>query len=141
MEVLEKHPEVVCTELEDGAVLLNLETRLYYSLDRVGLDIWNLIDSVGDPAELADRLMTLYEAGDESPQELVNAFLERLQSEALVVAAEDEAHESPTTHSPPPSDQLGGPRSPLTAPLLSKHDEPLHEVPLHPFDLQLPLAE
>ena len=26
MEALSKHPEVVCTELEDGAVLLNLET-------------------------------------------------------------------------------------------------------------------
>lgn len=141
MEALSKHPEVVCTELEDGAVLLNLETRLYYSLDRVGLDIWNLIDSVDNEEELEDRLMQSYEAGDDSPQELVTAFLERLQSESLVVASEGEVDESSSSRSPMPAHPPEGPRGPLTAPLLSKHDEPLHEVPLHPFDPQLPLAE
>ena len=140
MEALSKHPEVVCTELEEGAVLLNLETRSYYSLDRVGLDIWNLIDSVDNPAELADRLMQSYEAGDESSQALVDAFLERLRSEALIVASEG-VPESPPSYSPLPDDLPAGTRRPLTVPLLSKHDEPLHEVPLHPFDPQLPLAE
>ena len=78
VEQFAKHPEVVCTELEDGAVLLNLETRLYYSLDRVGLEIWNLIDSTSTPAELVDRLMVGYEAGDESPQAVVDHFLSQL---------------------------------------------------------------
>ncbi len=141
MEALSKHPEVVCTELEDGAVLLNLETRSYYSLDRVGLDIWNLIDSVDNGEELADRLMQGYEAAGEDAQELVTAFLERLQSESLIVASEGEVHESSSPHSPLPAGQPEGRRMPLTAPILSKHDEPLHEVPLHPFDPQLPLAE
>ncbi len=141
MEALSKHPEVVCTELEDGAVLLNLETRFYYSLDRVGLDIWNLIDSVDNGQELADRLMQGYEAAGEDAQELVAAFLERLQSESLIVASEGEVHESSSSHSPLPAGQPEGRRMPLTAPILSKHDEPLHEVPLHPFDPQLPLAE
>lgn len=141
MEALSKHPEVVCTELEDGAVLLNLETRFYYSLDRVGLDIWNLIDSVDTGEELADRLMQGYEAAGEDAQKLVTAFLERLQSESLIVAPEGEVHESSSSHPPLPAGQPEGDRMPLTAPILSKHDEPLHEVPLHPFDPQLPLAE
>ncbi len=140
MEALSKHPEVVCTELEEGAVLLNLETRSYYSLDRVGLDIWNLIDSVDGAAELADRLVQSYEAGDESPRALVDAFLERLRSEALIVASEDVSEPAPS-YASPPADPSEGTRGPLTVPLLSKHDEPLHEVPLHPFDPQLPLAE
>lgn len=140
MEALSKHPEVVCTELEEGAVLLNLETRSYYSLDRVGLDIWNLIDSVGSAAKLADRLAQRYEAGDENPQELVDAFLERLRSETLIVASEG-VSDTPPTHASMPADPAEGTKRPLTAPLLSKHDEPLHEVPLHPFDPQLPLAE
>lgn len=140
MEALSKHPEVVCTELEEGAVLLNLETRSYYSLDRVGLDIWNLIDSADSAAELANRLVQRYDAGDEDPQMLVDAFLERLRSEALIVASEG-ASEPPPSYASMPADPPEGAKAPLTAPLLSKHDEPLHEVPLHPFDPQLPLAE
>lgn len=139
MEALSKHPEVVCTELEEGAVLLNLETRSYYSLDRVGLDVWNLIDSVDSAAELADQLAQGYEVGEEDPRALVEAFLERLRSEALVVASEGSPEPAPSYSSPP--DPSGGTKGPLTPPLLSKHDEPLHEVPLHPFDPQLPLAE
>ncbi len=140
MDGLAKHPEVVCTELEDGAVLLNLETRLYYSLDSVGLTIWNLIDSVQDPEELVDRLMQEYEAGEESPQLLVGSFLDELRSERLMVAGDGEK-ETVAPASRPPERRLTAAKRPLTPPRLLKHDEPLHEVPLHPFDPQLPLAE
>lgn len=140
MKALSKHPEVVCTELEEGAVLLNLETRSYYSLDRVGLDIWNLIDFVDDPAALARRLLRSYEVGEESAQEVVEVFLDRLRAEALVVASESGAV-SLSSDSVLRSDPPDGTKRSLTAPVLSKHDEPLHEVPLHPFDPQLPLAE
>src|SRR5690349_18552070 len=44
MERLTTNPEVVCAVLEDGAVLLNLESRTYYSLNGVGLEVWQLLD-------------------------------------------------------------------------------------------------
>ena len=138
---LAKHPEVVCTELEDGAVLLNLETRWYYSLDRVGLAIWNLIDSAGSRDELIDQLMSSHEAGDESPGALVDDFLEQLRSETLVVSDDEEGEDSASPGSRSLAGQPAAEKVPLTPPRLLKHDEPLHEVPLHPFDPQLPLAE
>jgi hypothetical protein len=141
MAVFTKHPEVVCTELEDGAVLLNLETRLYYSLDRVGLDIWNLVDSVDSREDLVDRLMQSYEAGDESPHSIVTAFLDLLKSESLLVASESDVQQPPLTRSQQQAGRTEKAKTPLTSPMLLKHDEPLHEVPLHPFDPQLPLAE
>lgn len=135
------HPDVVCTELEDGAVLLNLETRNYYSLDRIGLEIWNLVDSAPTSEEMVDELLRRHDPGDADPRELVDGFLERLRAERLVVEAGEVGNAGPavgSTRRPAddPTEKL-----PLTPPRLLKHDEPLHEVPLHPFDPQLPLAE
>ena len=35
------NPSVVCTELDDGAVLLDVETKYYYHLNDTSLLIWN----------------------------------------------------------------------------------------------------
>jgi len=41
---VEKSPQTIFTPLDDGTgVLLNLETRLYYSLNRTGVAIWQEI--------------------------------------------------------------------------------------------------
>ena len=38
-----RNPAVVCTDLDDGAVLLDLDTTAYYSLNRTAVGIWKLI--------------------------------------------------------------------------------------------------
>jgi Coenzyme PQQ synthesis protein D (PqqD) len=53
-----KNPAVVCTEMDDGGVLLDLETTAYYSLNRTALRIWNLIDDSASIDEIATRMST-----------------------------------------------------------------------------------
>jgi hypothetical protein len=133
MAWLAKNPEVVVTELEDGAVLLNMETRRYYSLNDSGLEIWRRIGAAASEQELAANLSGLFEAEESRVQAAVAGFVPELERERLVVSA---------TESEPASawPQTDGTKA-LAEPELVLHDEPLHEVPSSPFDPQLPLAE
>ena len=132
-----QNPEVVVTELEDGAVLLNMESRLYYSLNPSALDIWHLLESPIEPADVARRLAAEVEMDETQVTEAVSAFLQDLENERLVVTA-DGSQGGGTTQSTPVA---SAERRPFTQPELIRHDEPLHEVQVSPFDPQLPLAE
>jgi len=59
---LARNPDVECTELADGAVLLNMETRLYYSLNQTGLELWNATDGANGPEQVAKRLTEAFES-------------------------------------------------------------------------------
>ncbi len=137
MSAIVQNPEVVVTELEDGAVLLNMESRLYYSLNNSALDIWHLLESPAEAGQVVQRLVERFEVDEAQARETVSAFLDELQNERLVIPA-DASHPGQTTETSPAA---GGERRPLAHPELIRHDEPLHEVQVSPFDPQLPLAE
>ena len=131
-----RHPEVVYTDLEDGAVVLNMETKFYYSLNESGQTIWGLLESVQNEGELIDRLKDFYETGDDFT-EPVKQFLGELEKEKLIVERTGEKQDEPSEK----AQEAAGKKKAFTKPEVIKHDEPLHEVVLNPFDPQLPLAE
>ena len=137
MSAVAQNPEVVVTELEEGAVLLNMESRLYYSLNNSALEIWRLLEAPAEPADVARRLAAQVDIDEAQAIETVSAFLKDLQGERLVVTADGSQSDGMTHGSPVAS----GERRSFTSPELIRHDEPLHEVKLSPFDPQLPLAE
>ncbi len=53
--------EVVFRDLEGGAVLLNLESGVYFGLDPVGTRIWQLLREHGGLEEVLTRLLEEYE--------------------------------------------------------------------------------
>ena len=63
MSRLAQNPQVICTELEDGAVLLNMETRTYYSLTDQGRE--RFLTLVKRWASLNDAVQSL--AADTRP--------------------------------------------------------------------------
>ena len=127
---LATNPQVVCTELEEGAVLLNMETRLYYSLNDTALDLWKLVGETGGGEELARVAAERFEGDESAVRATAFDFVAELEREGLVVPGQPAGSSRPV-----------GERRPFTAPELVKHDEPLHEVATSPHDPQLPLAE
>ncbi len=125
---MQSHPSVVCTVLEDGGVLLNLETKFYYSLNRTGLLLWTLIeDGHADPlSAMGGRFPEA--AGDPATA----TFLEALRKEELVTDAGPDGNAAPATV---PDDVRWAP------PLLTRHDVPLNRIMSNPFDPAVPLAE
>jgi hypothetical protein len=132
MTRLARNPQVVCTVVEDGAVLLNMETRLYYSLNEPALDLWNLVDQAGTPEGLAQLVSTQFAVDSQRAKVTTSEFFAELERERLVGPAEGNA---------PAAAPAPGEKRALADPELVRHDEPLHEVTTSPFDPQLPLAE
>ena len=146
MSHLRQHPEVVYTDLDDGAVLLHGDTKFFYSLNDVGAAIWRSLASADSLDGLVDRLLAQYEIEPKEARSTVSAFVRALEDEQLIVV--DQASAGPTNTEAQPGGSAetsgvkpAGQRRPFAEPELIKHDEPLHAVVMNPFDPKLPLAE
>ena len=138
---IKQHPDVVYTDLVDGAVLLHLETRTYYSLNEVGAAIWRLLDSAESREDLTQRLTAEYEVEKGQLESSVSEFIRELECDQLVLL-DQEGPETQAEHRHDRSAEAPpAKKKPFAKPELIKHDEPLHEVVMNPFDPQLPLAE
>ena len=80
-----KNPSVLCTELDDGAILLDLDTKYYYTLNSTGLRIWQIIDELKDPLEIAQRLVAEYEVDKVKAIKSVVKVIEKLEQEKLIL--------------------------------------------------------
>jgi hypothetical protein len=143
MAPLQRHPEVVFTDLGDGAVLLHGETKFFYSLDHVGAAVWRLLDTTGGMDGLVQALAAEYGVEPATARESVSGFLDELEREQLVTRDLAAPANEPVTSSPDDTARSAtrAEKKPLTRPELVKHAEPLHAVVMNPFDPQLPLAE
>jgi hypothetical protein len=138
MRGVERNPEVVATELTEGAVLLNIETGFYYSLNEPGAEIWRRLDAAESANDLAERLRERFEVEPERAAAAATGFVAELEREGLVARSDGAGTVSDSAAA---AAAPAGERRPFAEPELIKHDEPLHEVSMSPFDPQLPLAE
>lgn len=83
------HPDVVFRTVSDGAVLLHVREELYFGLNEVGSQVWQLLPpATASLDELCAKLARSY--GDVSPEVLradVVELLSALEANQLVVAA------------------------------------------------------
>ena len=84
LKTYHKNPEVVTTELEDGAILLNLNTKYYYNLNETGLSIWLALDESGDPETIATKLTDVYDIDRNQASAYLHELLEDLEKEDLI---------------------------------------------------------
>ena len=77
-------PDAASAVLEDGAVVLNMRTKRYYSLNETGATIWRLLEEDVHAEEIAVRLAELYEVDRTTANEAITRLLGELQVEALV---------------------------------------------------------
>jgi len=81
------NPSVVFTDLEDGsAVLLDLDSKFYYSLNETGCLMWKVFEKNGssDTGKLIEALMTEYNVEEAEAVGDVEEFLGSLAKEGLV---------------------------------------------------------
>jgi hypothetical protein len=138
MATVARNPEVIYTELEDGAVLLNMENGYYYSLDAVGAELWRLVGAAS-PDEIGRELAQRFDVTEERASVAAARFVDELRREQLVVSGDDDPEAAADIADGRPTRATE--KRPFRDPVLVKHDEPLHQISLHPFDPQLPLAE
>ncbi len=82
-----KNPSVVCTELDEGAVLLNLDTKYYFNLNETGLRIWQIMEDSLNSMEIAEKLAGEYDVDMERAKSSVVRLLGELEKEELILSA------------------------------------------------------
>jgi Coenzyme PQQ synthesis protein D (PqqD) len=126
------HPQVINETIEGEAIMINLVTGNYYSLDTVGGEIWELLEQSLSAEDIVTVLGQRYEASEEVIRNAVVELLAQLASEQLVVR-DDGRHSA----APPASTQTGGTgRLPFEAPKFEKFTDmpdlilldPVHDV-------------
>jgi len=81
----QKNPSVACTELDDGAVLLNLDTKYYFNLNETGLRIWQIMEDSLNSIEIAEKLAGEYDVDLENAKASVLRLLGELEKEELII--------------------------------------------------------
>jgi len=81
---------VVITELEGKeAVLLNLATKMYYTLNETGLRIWQMLSSDRTLGEISETLSGEFNVTPEKAKESVFNLIGELTAEKLVKVVDE----------------------------------------------------
>lgn len=125
--VLVLRPEIVATVIEEGAVLLNLDTNDFYEVNGSGWAILQLFEGGTTLAQARQRCQQWGAAADDAA---VTTFLDVLINDVLIAPSEWPASTAEIT-----------PTTPWSAPVIEKAPEALQRIVRSPFDPTLPLAE
>lgn len=131
------NPDVVCSVLDSGGVLLDLETKQYFALNTSGLLLWQFLEDGGSLAAIGT-------AAADGPRQLSEPHALDLDAFARSLIAHGLAIAEPANGSGPGGSARGIPPSlpdPWVAPTVVPHGRPLSQVILSPFDPTVPIPE
>jgi hypothetical protein len=78
-------PEALVATLSDGAVLLNLQTKRYFSLNETGTRIWELVQKTADEETIVAKLLREYEVEEPMVRAEVRRILDELIEAQLIL--------------------------------------------------------
>ena len=74
----------VSCDLAGEAAILNLKNSVYYGLDPVGAQVWNLIQEPKTLAEIRDTLLGIYDVDSLKLESDLRALLTELAEQGLI---------------------------------------------------------
>lgn len=79
--------EALVATLSDGAVLLNLQTKRYFSLNETGTRIWEMVQQTADEEAIVATLLSEYDVEEPMARSEVRRILDELIEAQLIVPA------------------------------------------------------
>lgn len=81
---LRPNPDVISQTLGKEAVLLHLETEVYYSLDETGLRMWQLIGEYGEQQAIISRMQEEFDVDETTLKNDFSRLVDELIKEGLL---------------------------------------------------------
>jgi hypothetical protein len=72
--------------VDDEIVILNLETSVYFSLDGIGSEIWEMIHQKKSEQEIVESLVKKYSSTEDIIRKDVQNLIKQLKKEKLLLA-------------------------------------------------------
>jgi len=83
-----KEEEVAAKVMDGEAIIINFSNGIYYSLDKVGGLVWELIEGSSSPTEIVEVILEHYEASPEQVNVDIEKLVAELIQENLVTASD-----------------------------------------------------
>ncbi|CUV66443.1 conserved hypothetical protein [Sulfurovum sp. enrichment culture clone C5] len=83
-KIIIRSTDVMASEMEDDLVMMSMENNSYYGLNKIGRDVWELLESEQTIKTLCAKLMEKYDADLHTCQKDVLAFITKLEKAGLV---------------------------------------------------------
>lgn len=124
-------PAVIGEVLDGEAIIVNLDSGAYYSLDGAGAEVWRAVQTGATLPQLIDLTVARYHGPAAEIAAGVTVLVEDLVAEGLLVTDEGASVAPELTDATPP-----GERPPFVRPILQKYTDmadlllldPIHEV-------------
>src|SRR3990172_487014 len=81
-------PKVIQETIEGEVVMVNLDSGNYYSMEKVGADIWGFIENGVSVGEIIEGIAYRYEGKREDIEKAIHQLVSELQREDLIVMDE-----------------------------------------------------
>jgi hypothetical protein len=125
-------PQVIYELFDDEVVIINLKSGSYYSLRKVGAEIWTMLEAGANAEEVADRLAARYDASRSEIETAIGSLLKEFQAEELIAPRNAEIGNMPSI----PDVKVDGGKLAFQVPILEKYTDmeelllldPIHEV-------------
>jgi hypothetical protein len=126
-------PNVIGETIDGEAILVDLRTGSYYSIQGSGSTLWDAIASGASLGRLADEVASAYSVDRDAAEDAVSSFCAELEREGLIVSLDglaDSTPEPPLDLAPISSGQVFSP--PIVEKYTDMQDlvllDPVHEV-------------
>jgi hypothetical protein len=129
-------PKVIHETIDGETVIVNLDSGNYYSLDKVGADIWGYIIKNFPIHRIIETVASRYTGEREEIEKAVYQFVDEMQQENLISINEAQGDVSEAYVDPGDETEQMKERSIFASPVLNKYYDmqdlllldPIHEV-------------
>ncbi len=80
-----RNEQIETVEMANELGMLNIETGLYYVLDSIGLEIWNVLDCPIELKEIVEKMKVVFDVDYNRCYEDVEKLIENMIDKQLVV--------------------------------------------------------
>jgi hypothetical protein len=84
-EVYRRNPSVISTELDGGAIVLNLDTKHYYNLNETAFRIWQILEEKRSKTDIGIELAIEYEVDHKTVRTSLNRIVREFEKEGLIL--------------------------------------------------------
>jgi hypothetical protein len=112
-------PTVVHETIDNEVIIIEFDSGNYYSLDKVGADVWNLIERGKPFGQIVEAISNLYRGSTEKVQNALSQLITELENENLVSAIKEMQ----------PTDSQSSIHNDVAAPIADK-EKPEFESPI-----------
>lgn len=131
-------PNVIHEVIDGEAVIVNLKVGTYYSTDKVGAEVWTLIEKGLSIGQIIDDIQARYIGNRETISHAIDHLISQLQKENLIVPKvfQENSSEQVNGHSHSSHSVIADEKIPFEEPKLEKYSDmedlllldPIHDV-------------